>query len=83
MKRPIVEIVWKDACTGGGWSDPRTYVEKEVLATCRSVGYLLDESRERVLLVQSQGERTGNVADSIAIPKANILSRRTLARRAK
>lgn len=52
MKRPIVLIEWRDAAGGAriGWR-PMKEVERQETATCYSVGFLLRQTKEEVLVV--------------------------------
>ena len=56
-KLPIVEVLWEDAVTAGGWREPEGYKEMEPTEV-RTVGYLLKTTRSVVTVVQSQHHLT-------------------------
>lgn len=66
----LYQIDWKDAMAGGGWKSTKDY--KPMLITVHSVGWLLAETKEALVLAQ-QMSSAGNAADTINIPKNCIL----------
>ena len=79
---PIVEVEWDDAAVKGRWLDKASYMA-EVPVRCRTSGYLLKSDNRCVVIVQSQGD-SGDVADSMAIPRGCVRRvSRLLARKAK
>ncbi len=68
---PIAEIKWLDARSKGGWGSVDDYGNQD-LPQCRSVGYLVKNNRTEVQVLQSVAD-SGNVTDSILIPKKCVL----------
>ena len=80
MKWPLpklVEIEWIDSCTSGGWRNHASYVE-EGPTVCRTIGYLLHKSKEKIIVIQTQSASTGHVSDSMAIPMVAVKRMRVL-----
>jgi hypothetical protein len=70
---PIVEVVWVDSTGDGQWHQPE---EAEALLTkmdCLSVGYLLHDTPEGIVVSQGTGAM-GMRLGSMAIPRQAILS---------
>ena len=79
MKK-ILEVFWVDSCSRGRW-DSLTNYQKEVPALCRTVGYLVKQTRTYITLALSQGDMTAmsnNVLDSISIPRGCVTRIRQL-----
>lgn len=71
MKWPLtklVEVEWTDSCTEGGWNSHSAYLDRAQPTICRSIGYLLVKTKEKVVVVQTMSLSTGHVSDSMAIP---------------
>lgn len=68
-----LEIEWRDSHTRGSWASPENYREHQLVGPCRSIGYVLDHEGDVVTLLQNLSAASGNVADSITIPKECIL----------
>lgn len=68
-----VEVEWRDSHAMGGWHTPENYLKDRHIGPCRSIGYVLRADDRMVTLIQSQGKTSGAVADSITIPKENII----------
>jgi hypothetical protein len=74
----IVLIKWVDAfdAFGAGWFEWEEVLKKGVLANCTSVGYLLYEDKEKIVII---GDETGEFASRITvIPSSWQLTRETL-----
>ena len=80
MRLDAVEVTWLDPHASGGWRAPDDELDRAVPLTCTSVGYLLRQDEERLVLVQSSADDQGDelVADSLAIPAAVIRKVRRL-----
>lgn len=80
-KTHVVHIVWKDAeSEDNGWmllKRAKKYV-REPLPTIDSVGFLLGETKDHVTLVHTIDQKNGMVTPAIKIPKAWVVSRKTL-----
>lgn len=80
MKRyPMVEVHWADSSFFGGW-ERRKAVVKQLAAkdlTCVSAGYLLHESKDRLVLGLSLSA-SGNACDLMLIPRSAITRVRRL-----
>jgi hypothetical protein len=79
-KFPLVEIVWDDACSESGWC----YVDDTKLSPqhCYTVGFLIFESRDHILIGHTHDGEGGYVG-WFQIPKRMIVSRKTLKRARK
>lgn len=77
MKRRIVEVEWVDSASTGGWGHPDAFI-KSGLARCRTVGYVLERTKDHIVVVQNVGDDTGRVGESMAIPASCIRSVRRL-----
>lgn len=75
FKYPIIIVLWDDAETAGGWEEIPEEI-KPAIAT--SVGFLVKESEEHILLVGSYDDRHTNCR--IQIPKRMIIEMTTLVR---
>jgi len=74
----IVLIKWVDAfdAFGAGWFEWEEVLTKGVLAKCTSVGYLLHEDKEKIVIF---GDETGEFASRITvIPSSWQMSREIL-----
>jgi hypothetical protein len=70
-----LDVTWKDhAGQPWGWAPPAEYAGAK-LGLCRSIGYVLQEDRDCVVLMQSQSAN-GTVDQSLTIAKRLIVSRR-------
>jgi len=67
-----IEVLWKDANTASGW-----LTREEALATlpqlCRSIGYLLLQDKEQLIIVQSVQEGNEDVGDALCLPIDSVL----------
>lgn len=75
---PIVEVAWVDSEHDQGWNTLSAVLEEqEKTLECRSVGYLITERADRVVLATSVGMAIGDDDEQISayltIPKASIL----------
>ena len=80
---PIVEVEWVDSNAEGGWSSVEKYeatMEEDPSLLCKSSGYLLHKGKRTLMIVQSQSKKSGNIADSITIPRSAIRSLRIVER---
>ena len=82
----IVEIEWLDSQGYAQWQDKKemsAWAEEEKMI-CHSVGYLLKEYKDRVVIVQSESSGCygeGLIIPCVAIVKMSRLSRPKKARR--
>ena len=76
-KLPRVEVRWVDANSHGGWATLKQYHDDKSVSEIESLGYLTKNTKQEIQLVQSRS-KNGNVADSITIPKAWIISAKYL-----
>ena len=72
----IVEVIWYDSCTSGGWKSIEDMTDTRPLICC-TVGYLLKRDRHIIQIIQSQTEYH-KLSDSMTIPRACVLSYRVL-----
>jgi len=74
----LVLITWIDSCSGRGWTDIDAAKKNHGVVRCRSVGWILVEDEEAILLASSLG---GSRIDGepycangeMSIPKVAIL----------
>ena len=76
----VDEVEWLDHCSENGWARPDRY--DHTLSRCRSVGYVVKETKDTVTLLQNQAS-PNSVADTTTIAKKLIVRRRTLRKEAK
>ena len=76
----VVEIEWVDSVSEGRWNDKDEALRIATLEAMlhRSVGYLLREDDDMVLIAGSRSENEYNVCDTMQIPKVAVLSMRDL-----
>ena len=72
----IVEVVWLDSQGREGWTDKKEMQTWNEDLLCKSVGYLLREENDRIILVMS--ESSTSLADGLTIPRACIINLRCL-----
>lgn len=66
---------WIDAAGGGGWKPLDDVLEEAVVDPCRSVGYLLRDDDDAIVLAQSRTERERDPQmfnDWLVIPRENV-----------
>ncbi len=73
-KARIEVIHWVDSNMTSRWDSKETYLSySENSMECRSVGFVVHESKDRVSILQS--ESAMSFADMVTIPKSAILKR--------
>lgn len=81
-----VEVDWIDSTSHDGWDDEHKVLaesEQDDYMTCCTIGYLIKETDELVMLAGSlstSGPRSRNVGHVMSIPKSAIVARRELRR---
>lgn len=78
MKR--LEVEWRDSYQTHGWEQiekTKTETAEPNYLNCTSVGYLIDDSNDRLTLAMSLGQHA-NAADFLTIPREAILNMRPL-----
>lgn len=73
----IIYIEWQDAVGADGWSR-MTNIEKEGLATIKTVGFLLKETKESVTVLHSIDISNNMSGAWMVIPTAQIKKRKFL-----
>ena len=79
----FVEVEWLDSVSEGRWQ-PREDVGREATREAmlhRSVGYLVSDTEDFVLLAGSRKEDGSWVADTMQIPKVAVLATHDLRKR--
>ena len=66
----IVEIEWLDSQAYSGWMPQKDMRDWNDELLCRSVGYLLREDKDRLVLVAS--ESVHSFADGLSIPRVCV-----------
>lgn len=69
-----VEVVWVDSESHPDWTDLKEVLDKKTL-TCSSVGYLLEDVPDRIILAGSLNlNGLSSVASHITIPRVAVIS---------
>jgi hypothetical protein len=76
---PLVEVEWEDSAGTAGWGSVAVHVDHPI-ARCRTAGYLVHRSRQKLVVVGSCDDTNGNVADSMTIPRFAVRSIKRLKR---
>ena len=81
----IVEVAWVDSESNPDWDHLKNVVSDGTLE-CRSVGYLLAEKSDRIVLAASLGRSLGTVDDDvvashITVPKVCIIELQELTKK--
>lgn len=66
----IAMIEWEDSCTEPTWH--RRGSSLDTVASCVSVGIMTQDNDSCVSLTQSISNSTGNIGDTITIPRSCI-----------
>ena len=66
----LVMVEWSDAYSFGGWHTPSK--ELDQTANCISIGLLLFDDGDQVTIAQSKSVTSGNIGDTLSIPKCSI-----------
>ena len=78
-KWDIVEIQWEDSVHEGGWCKEKKLLDEDEQLDHHTVGYLLEETKRYVSVVQSYGDVKDDegvrlVDSSMMIPKRSIIN---------
>lgn len=80
----LVEVEWVDSAVleGGSWLDRHQLLENATREriTCRTVAYLLAQTDEALVLVQSVGGFEGQVQGGIVVPRSAVRALTNLTR---
>jgi len=68
-----VEVEWRDSASRGGWQSVEEERGRCAVGPIRSLGYLLTSNKKVVQITQSMSGMTGDVADTITIPRENVI----------
>lgn len=63
----VVEVHWVDACTTSRWRSRKDYLALATPANCRTVGYILKQTKKSITVVQTQGDNE-DMNGSMTIP---------------
>ena len=66
----IIMIEWEDSCTEPTWH--RRDSGLDTTASCVSVGVMVHEDTSKITIFQSISITTGNIGDTITIPRGCI-----------
>jgi hypothetical protein len=74
---PLVEVEWWDAAGGGGWKPLEEIRREAQVDPCRSVGYVVRDDEDALVICQSVTERDVEGAeqfanDWVAIPRESV-----------
>lgn len=79
---PLVYVEWRDSCAAQGWQSPED-LKEFAPSSCRSVGFLLRETDDHLLLAPHVTEPDGadnrKVDGVMCIPLEAVTARRSLA----
>ena len=75
-KFPIVEIDWIDSAGDDARWLNKSRLESMPPAKCKSVGYVLEETRSHITIIQNRGE--SEILGRMTIPKVAITKRKIL-----
>ena len=72
----LVLVEWVDAISNSGWHSPK----KELceVSSCVTVGFLLYDEEDIITIAQNINITSGNIGDTISIPKGCVKRVRTL-----
>ena len=78
MSAKVCLVDWLDSCTEGGWVATNHVMPRS--AHCQTVGFIVEEDKERIVLALSRAanEFSRPWGDLIAIPKGCIIKRRIM-----
>lgn len=75
---PVVEVIWDDCLLfTGGWEAHSDVMRQVRRVRQRSVGYVLEQSKERIVLAASLSQG-GNVFGAHVIPGAQVVKVRRI-----
>jgi len=73
MKRRVVEVEWVDAQASSGWHGRARYEDNgPAMPVNVSVGYVIKDTPEEVIIGQSYEQNGALVADSLQLPRSYI-----------
>lgn len=85
IKFKIVEVFWVDSEHSSDWSKLEDVLEEQSGSLeCRSVGYLVADKEDRIILatsVSNDEDTEESISAYITIPKVSILSQKELRKR--
>jgi len=74
---PVEVVEWVDSSSDDGWEDKHKVEEEfEESLTCYSVGFLVYESDDRIVLLSHDGSKQWSTR--ITIPKVCVVNRQVL-----
>ena len=74
-RRPVLEVRWRDSqLVGGSWEPIGELLARRASVRCRSVGFVLADDRQGVVLAASVNG--GNAAGVTIIPRRQITERK-------
>jgi hypothetical protein len=80
MKYKLVYIEWEDSYSGrqGWYSLDEALIESREAGICKSIGYLIVDDTNCVVIAQSMGIEDVTVHNTLHIPKVLIKKRKTI-----
>lgn len=81
MRYPLrnrIEVEWRDSHSHQGWDTTEGHRGNASVGPMRSIGYVLAKDRHIIQLAQSMSAITGHVADTITIPRENVIRMRRI-----
>ena len=77
-KAPMLEVIWEDCLLfTGGWESHAAVMRQVRRIRQRSVGYVLEESKKRIILTASLSQG-GNVFGTHVIPRSQVIKVRRI-----
>lgn len=68
---PIVEVHWVDSAGYARWDDLKEHRDLKI-SQCRTVGYLITDQPDRIVVSGNLDDALGNADHSMAIPRCAI-----------
>jgi len=78
MKPKLVVVDWIDSCSGNRWESIESAKEEPLGLDCRSVGWLIHQTKRTVVIAPNRTSALTSVLSAINIPRVAISRMRTL-----
>ena len=62
----LVKVKWVDSCFHTGWRKDASP------STCRTIGFLVQDTKEKLTLAMSVSPNTNNFSDAMCIPRCAV-----------
>lgn len=75
MKIKILYVIWLDHCSVSSWMDREEAIKTADMAEIHTVGWLIHEDKDKLVLALNIDSSNDNVSDAITIYKKCITER--------